>query len=154
MPPFKTNMSLKLFKHTFYIDQFAIKEGEIVTLDPKEETYTFSLTLEGMGMFEEEYGEPVYDVLFRNINNEDLAIDGEISSRDFIRALACSSYLKIENNQVFNNDATKEEFKALPIYRSVSSDLTFVRELVAMAFACATEDRKKKSKNNGKKEKN
>lgn len=140
---------MKILKHTFVEERFGLVDGEVVELDPVETTLHFSLTLNAMGMFEEEYGESVIEVLLRNIGQDGQATGDEITSRAFVMALACSTFLKIENNEVFNNNATKEEFKTLPFYKSVASDIQFVSELIKMSFDCIM-DRKVKGESKGK----
>lgn len=142
-------MCMKILKYTFIEDKFGVVDGEVVELDPIETTLRFSLTLNAMGMFEEEYGESVIEVLLRNIGENGQAVGDEITSRTFVMALASATYLKVENNEVYNNNATKDEFKTLPFYKSVASDIQFVSELIKMSFDCIM-DRKAKGEKKGK----
>lgn len=132
---------MEILKHTFEIPKLGVVNGDIVELDPERVTCSFALTIKALELFEEEYGEPIINVLFGNNN-------GEVTTGRFVRALACSMYLKIADGQILQNEATKEEFQNLEIYQSVASDLTFTANLVTTAVKSIEEKTKKDSANN------
>lgn len=132
---------MEILKHTFEVTKLGVIDGEIVELDPEKITCHFALTLKALEMFEDEYGEPIINVLFAS-NNSDLA------SGRFVRALSCSMYLKVVDGQIMQNEATKEEFQNLAIYQSVGSDLTFATLLVSSAVKAVEEKAKKDAENN------
>lgn len=133
---------MEILKHTFEIERYGVQDGEVVDLDPEMITCRFSLTIKAMELFEEEYGKPVISVLFGGK-------DGEATSTAFIKALACACYFVIDGSNIKQNQATKEQFKNLEIYESVSSDLAFTSELVGLAVKCIENRVKKSQKNNG-----
>lgn len=125
---------MKTLKHTFYKDNIGLKDGEVVELDPTKYECQFAVTTKSLELFEDEYGKPLINVIFGN------QVDGVVSGEEtqsgkFVRALACASYLKIENNEVYQSEATRDEFKSLDIYKSCSSDMGFVVQLLGMAIA-------------------
>ena len=160
-------MAKEIYKHTFYVDQVNLVDGELVIGDPVEYTYTFSLVMKGMDLFEKEYGQPLIKTLtdiVRSTNvktveelehlddNMDflLNMSGSILDGKFIKALACASYIKIENGQAINNEMTAEEFKNLPAYDYVTSDFEFLGKMLSMALSCIQDDSGKKKQNQGK----
>lgn len=132
---------MQILKHKFEVENIGIKDGEIVALDPTIIDCNFSLTIKALELFEEEYGKPIINALFGK-NRE------ESTSSDFVKALACSSYFIIENNQIIQNQATKESFKNLEIYKTLGSDLSFTTEIVSMALKCVEEETNKNVENN------
>lgn len=133
---------MKILKYTFYKDNLTVIDGEIVEADPTPYTLNFSLTMKGLELFEEEYGTPIINILLK-----EYAYEAE--SIEFLRALACSTYLKIDNNQVIQNEATVQEFKDMEeIYKSCASDAVFKVQLVSMAIECIEERAKKVKENN------
>lgn len=134
---------MKIFNYTFFKDNLAVIDGEIVETDPTEYNMSFSLTMKGLELFEDEYETPIVNVLLRDNSFETESID-------FIRAVACSTYLKIEDGKVVQNEATLKEFKEdfADIYKSCASDAAFKVQLIAMCIECI-EDRSKKATKNG-----
>ena len=124
------------------MERLGVVDGEIVELDPERIECMFSLTNKALELFEEEFGKPIINVLFGKYG-DDYTQNGQ-----FIRALACSCYLKLEDNSIRQNQATKEAFKKLEIYPTLASDLQFVTELVSMAIECIEEKTKKTVENN------
>ena len=120
---------MKIFRYKFYKDNLTVLNGEVVEADPTVYEMTFSLTMKALELFEEEYGTPVINVLLRENN-------GEAETIEFIRALACSTYLKIDNNQIIQNEASMQEFKESEVYKSCASDAPFKVQLVNMAIEC------------------
>ena len=135
---------MEQFKWTFEKENLGTKDGEIIELDPTVYHCQFALTLKALGMFEEEYGKPLMNVVFGGSGNDIDDQNTELGSPEFIRALACSTYIKIDNNQVYQNEATRDEFKNLEIYQSCANDLMFIGELVKAATKAIVE----KVKNN------
>lgn len=135
---------MKVLKYTFENRKLGVIDGDIVELDPEYITCHFSLTLKATELFEEEYGKPVINVLFRGDKNDD------ISTGRFIRALASSMYLEVNNGQILQNEVTQEHFQDLEIYKSIASDLIFVSELTDCAMLCIDEQIKNSTKNNKK----
>lgn len=133
---------MKVLKYTFENEQLGIVDGEIVTLDPELIPCHFSLTLKAAGLFEEEYGKPIINVLFKTDSSD------EMSMGRFIRALASSMYFEIENGKIVQNEITKEHFQDLPIYGAVASDLYFVGQIIDCAMQCIDDQTTKSAKNN------
>lgn len=134
---------MEILKHTFEIERYGVQDGEVVDLDPELITCRFSLTIKAMELFEEEFGKPIITVLF---GGDPSGID----SSDFIKALACSCYFVLENNTIKQNQATKEAFKNLEIYNTLSSDVAFTADLTGMVYKCIENRTQKSLKNNGK----
>ena len=147
---------MKTLKYTFYKENIGVKEGELVELDPTTYECQFAVTMKSLELFEDEYGKPLINVIFGNQVNGVVSGD-ETQSGAFVRALACASYIKIENNEVLQNEATKDEFKNLEIYNSVSSDLGFAAQLLGLAIGNIQERTQKaleEAKRNNKPRKN
>lgn len=144
---------MKLVKHTFKKQgQLRIEGDELKTTTEVFDLY-FSLPISALGLFEEEYGKPLVDIIIKNTNNKGVTNGEELDSIEFSRALACSMYLKVVDGTVYNNEETKEEFKNMEIYKTIASDLPLRIELVRNAINCindinssSTKDKSKKSK--------
>lgn len=144
---------MKLVKHTFKKQgQLRIEGDELKTTTEVFDLY-FSLPISALGLFEEEYGKPLVDIIIKNTNNKGVTNGEELDSIEFSRALACSMYLKVVDGTVYNNEETKEEFKNMEIYKTIASDLPLRVELVRNAINCindinssSTKDKSKKSK--------
>lgn len=160
----KENMAKEIYKHTFYVDQVSVVDGELIIGDPVEYTYNFSLVMKGMDLFEKEYGKPLISTLTNIVRETNVKTVEELENLDdnmdfllgmsssfidgkFIKALACASYIKIENNQPINNEFTAEEFKQLPVYPYVTSDFEFLGKMLSMAVSCIQDDNPKKKQN-------
>lgn len=133
---------MKVLKYTFENEQLGIVDGEIVTLDPELIECHFSLTLKATGLFEEEYGKPIINVLFKPDRSD------EMSTGRFIRALASSMYFEVDNGKIIQNEITKEHFQNLPIYQAVANDLVFVGQITDCAMQCIDDQVTKSTKNN------
>lgn len=164
-------MAKEIYKHTFYVDQVSVVDGELIIGDPIEYTYNFSLVMKGMDLFEKEYGKPLIASLTSIVKETNVKTVEELENLDnnmdfllnmtdsfidgkFIRALACASYIKIENNQAINNEMTVEEFKESPVFPYITGDFDFLGKMLSMAISCIQDDVPKKNKNNQKKGKN
>ena len=130
---------MKLVKHTFKQSEgkLEIINDELVE-KKKEITLYFSLPMSALGLFEEEYGKPLVDVIINNTRGKNKG--DELDSLDFSRALACSMYLKFSNGNVTNDNASKEEFKNMELFKSVASDLPLRIALVNCAIDCLNDD--------------
>lgn len=146
----------QIFSHTFYEEHIAVKDGELVLLDPTEYTMHFSLKMKGTDLFEQEYGKPLFptitkilastqvkdpsDLTDSNIvtllENSDALLDSK-----WVKALATACYIKIEGAEAFNNEQTALEFKESPVYSLVASDFEFIGKLLSMAIDCLMDDK-------------
>lgn len=155
-----------IIKHTFTETTLAIEDGELVEKVVSEKEYRFSLNMKGLDLFEREYGKPLIKTLTKVIKNVDFAtlqniqdasnrnvgsimgaIDNLIDA-DFLKALACSSFISIVDGQPVNNDLTKEQFKESFAYGEMLNDIDFVVELLNMAIDCVFSKTKKKESGN------
>lgn len=152
----------EIIKHTFYVEQVSVVDGELVVGDPIEYTYNFTLLIKGFDLFEREYGKPIMQVLtklFKETGVEDFdnidkagTIKNIINANEtlfdakFIKALACASYVKINNSMPINNDITVQEFKESEVYELVTSDLDFITELLSMTLDCLNRKEENKKK--------
>lgn len=152
---------MKIIQHTFTIDGLRVMNGELREVEKVSEEYTFSLLHKGFGLFESEYGSPLFTALMgklKGINVEELDVSNEetitkildILEDKFIKALACASYIKIENDEFHNNGVTCDEFKKTLAYQKVSSDIDFVTKLIQMIIESLPKSKAKK-KQTGKK---
>ena len=137
---------MKILKYVFENERLGVVDGEVVTLDPELITCYFSLTVKATSLFEEEYGKPLINVLFKADKDED------ISTGRFYRALASCMYLEVDNGKVLQNEITKEHFQDLEIYPAISNDLVFVSQLTDCAMQCIDDQVKKSTKNNKREE--
>lgn len=130
---------MKLVKHTFKESEGTLEiiDDEVIE-KKKETTLCFSLPMSALGLFEEEYGKPLVDVIINNTRGRTKG--DELDSIEFSRALASSMYLKIENGKVTNDDASKEEFKNMELFKSVASDLPLRIALVNCAIECLNDE--------------
>lgn len=131
---------MKLVKHKFKESngKLEIVNDELQEISKEIELY-FSLPMSALGLFEEEYGKPLVDVIINNTRGNKTKGE-ELDSIDFSRALACSMYIKVENGEVSNDNASKEEFKNMHLYQSVASDLPLRIKLVNCAIDCLNDD--------------
>lgn len=154
---------MKTFKHTFEDSQLVLIDGEVQEVDPVRYEATFSLTTASLLMFEEEYGQPLMSAMTTLIPQS--ALKGEegtdfttdeilnfLNTR-FIRALACSTYLKIENGKIFNNESSKREFKESPMNELCLTDFDFVQNIMTLATNCLYSGNAKTSSSNQPKKK-
>ena len=147
---------MKTFKHTFEESQLVVIDGEIQEADPIKYEATFSLTTAALLMFEEEYGQPLMTAMTDMIPASALKSTDVDFTRDeilgflntkFIRALRCSSYLKIENGKIFNNEASKKEFKESPMNELCLTDFDFIQNIMSLAITCLYNEKTQKVKN-------
>lgn len=146
----------QIFKHTFYEDKIAVKDGELVLLDPEEYTMNFSLKMKGTDLFEQEYGKPLFPTITKILaktevkNPEDLKEDDFVALLEnsdallesrWLKALATACYIKIDGAQVYNNEQTAMEFKESPVYSLVASDFEFIGKLLSMTIECLMDDK-------------
>lgn len=137
---------MKTFKHTFEDAQLVLIDGEVKEVDPAKYEANFSLTTASLLMFEEEYGQPLMSAMtslipssaLKNGENTDFTTDEVLKflNTRFIRALACSTYLKIENGKIFNNASSKKEFKESPMNELCLTDFDFIQNLMSLATSC------------------
>ena len=86
-----------------------------------------------------------------NKDNEQDSV-GQLLDKNFIKNLACASYVKIEGNAFHNNRKTCEEFKKKQFYEKINEDLDFIGELIEMASDCINDKKiMNKAKNSKKK---
>lgn len=143
---------MKLVKHTFKEQgKLEIIDDELITKQNEFELY-FSLPMSALGLFEEEYGKPLVDVIIKNTAGSKIKGE-ELDSIEFSRAIACSMYIKVENGVVSNDEASKEEFKNMDIYKSIASDLPLRVKLVNCAIECLNDDATSSTKGDTKKSK-
>ena len=133
---------MKVLKYTFENEQLGVVDGEIVTLDPELITCHFSLTVKATALFEEEYGKPLINVLFKADKGDDM------NTGRFYRALASSMYFEVQNGKIVQNEITKEHFQDMEIYPAIANDLVFVSQLTDCAMQCIDDQVKKATKNN------
>lgn len=147
---------MKTFKHTFEDSQLVLIDGEVKEVDPVKYEATFSLTTASLLMFEEEYGQPLMTAMTSMIPQSALKNTEEDFTRDeilgflntkFIRALRCSTYLKIENGKIFNNEASKKEFKESPMNELCLTDFDFIQNIMSLATTCLYNEKTQKVKN-------
>lgn len=148
---------MKTFKHVFEEPQLVIIDGDIQEADPARYEATFSLTTASLLMFEEEYGQPLITAMTSMIpqnalsqkDNEDFTKEDilDFLNAKFIRALASACYIKIDNGKIYNNIASKNEFKESPMNELCLTDLDFIQSLMSLATQCLySEANKKKQK--------
>lgn len=130
---------MKIIKHTFKIPKLRVVDGELIEDGYMEETCTFTLLHKGVGLYEELADKPLMASLVE-FNGENVNDNVKnILNKDFIRNLACASYVKIENNTFHNNRSTAEEFKKKPFFNKINEDLSFVEKLINMSADCLTD---------------
>lgn len=140
---------MQFLKYKFYTEELVYENGEIKELDQEGQEFYFTLTLKSMELFEQEYHKPLISILLQD-NNSD-----EVNSYEFIKALACSTYLKIEDYKILQNEFTQEEFKSFDVYKLCAGDMGFTAQVVGMAIQCIEDRAARASKNNeGKQGKN
>lgn len=157
-------------KHTFTEYGVTVVNGELVEQAGIEKEYNFTLKNNGLKLFEQEFGKPLIKALTKILQTVDInklqsmtedsdvsdviiATDGLIDDK-FIRALACASYNKIEDNKAINNEQTVEEFKNSFVYDAMLTDIKFITELLNMAVSCIFEETKKQNNQSKRKVKN
>lgn len=143
---------MKIFKHTFKIPQLAVVNDELVEVDPKEETYTFTLLHSGIGVFEENYGKSLIGALmaYQKLTKEEQVVE-LLDDKRFISELAAASYVKMENGKFENNRATADEFKHKEVAEHLS-DIDFIVGLIQMASATISNNTKQKTQGKTKKQ--
>ncbi len=135
----------KILKYTFRIPRLEVVNDELVESGFNEETYTFTLLHKGIGLFEEIASKPLMAYMLE-IDMQDKESIAQLLSKDFIPNLARASYTKVENGRFYNNRATAEEFKKLPVFQNLRDDITFATELIQMATECMIDVEKAKAK--------
>ena len=154
---------MKTFKHTFEDSQLVLIDGEVQEVDPVKYEATFSLTTASLLMFEEEYGQPLMSAMTTLIpasalkGNEDTDFTTDeilkfLNTR-FIRALACSTYLKIDNGKIYNNLTSKNEFKESPMNELCLTDFDFIQNIMSLATQCLYSGNAKNTSNTPSKKK-
>ena len=99
---------MKIIKHTFTVPSLQVVNGELIEVGSKKETCTFTLLSKGIGLYEELADEPLMASLLKfNKDNEQDSV-GQLLDKNFIKNLACASYVKIEGNAFHNNRKTCE----------------------------------------------
>ena len=143
---------MKIIKHTFTVPSLQVVNGELTEVGSKKETCTFTLLSKGIGLYEELADEPLMASLLKfNKENEQDSV-GQLLDKNFIKNLACASYVKIEGNAFHNNRKTCEEFKKKQLYEKINEDLDFIGELIEMASDCINDKKiMNKAKNSKKK---
>lgn len=137
------------------------KDGSFKLVTKKFDPITlhFSLLHHGHSLFEQEYGKSVMSALAGNANDNAIVAEKnltkELLSAEFIQALACASYIKVDpqTGAMHNNALTIKEFKAMPIYSQITNDFVFIGKLNEMLMDCLPKNEEKKSNNNGNKNK-
>lgn len=137
----------KIIKHTFTIPDLHVENGELVEGTPVTKTYQFTLLYKGVGIYEEAVGKPLFDELLGALNSFDPKETdvAKVLNKEFIKNLACCSYVKIDGNNFHNNRATFEEFKRSAVYPLIEQDFVFINKLINMAVDCLYDKEKKKS---------
>lgn len=135
---------MKIVKHTFIDEEMKVENDEIIT-EEHETEMCFSLPLSALGLFEEEYGKPLTDIIIEVISNENST---ELDQIKFSRALASCMYLKVDNYTIVNNETTKDEFKNSKFYNSVASDIILRNKLIECVIECINDKAAKNNKNN------
>lgn len=125
---------MKILKYTFTIPQLIVEDGELIEMDAKDETYTFTLLFKGIDLFEKIYNKPLLTELAKLSNMGDDTIKN--LDVDMIKALARASYCKIEGDAFHQNMATAEEFSKTSAYSRLGTDTNFMVELLNMAVEC------------------
>lgn len=146
----------QIFTHTFYEENIAVKDGELVLLDPTEYTMHFSLKMKGTDLFEQEYGKPLFPTITKILANTQVSNPSDLNEATivallensdalleskWIKALATACYIKVEGAQVSNNEQTALEFKESPVYSLVASDFEFIGKLMEMAIDCLMDEK-------------
>ena len=153
-----------IIKYKFKLEQVELVNEEPVVTN-KEESYYFSLSHKGFGLFEEEYGKSLLSTLIDKVaslnltnlkvnesddENEEVELNEDtiemltnIMESKFIKALAAASYIKIENNQVHNNKVTVNEFKSTLAYSKLETDITFINKMLNLAINSLPTEKKK-----------
>ena len=130
---------MKIIKHTFTVPSLQVVNGELKEVGSKTETCTFTLLSKGIGLYEELADEPLMASLLKfNKDNEQDSV-GQLLDKNFIKNLACASYVKIEGNAFHNNRKTCEEFKKKQFYEKINEDLDNNRILNKHSI-CALEE--------------
>lgn len=139
---------MKIVKHNFEIQKGLEINGDEIVENSEIVELSFSLPLSALGLFEEEYGKPLVDLIVASLNSKD--DNSTFNQVDFTRALACCMYLKIDSGKVINDQTSKEEFKNMDIYKSVASDLVLRTKLVQCAIDCINDNMSKTQNASGK----
>ena len=128
----------KIIKHTFKLPNLIVKDGELVEDKETTETYTFTLLFKGIGLYEDIAGTPLINSLMNAMVQEgnEMEAVSKIMDKQFIKDLACASYVKIVGDKFHNNRATAEEFKKSQVYPYIENDYEFIVELITMATEC------------------
>lgn len=147
-------------KYTFIKDDIKFVEGEMIETEGEKVECTFTLKMNALKLFENEYGKPLLKALINilkntNINSLNAVAEGDetpanaleiselLMDADFIKALASSTYVKIENNQGYNNETTQEEFKQSFMYDICVNDIKFITQLISMSTKAIFDEKKK-----------
>ena len=155
-------------KYKFYKDNIKFVDGELIETEGESVECTFTLKMNALKLFENEYGKPLLKALINILKNTNLDSLNEIADgkdnasnaleisdllmdADFIKALASSAYVKIENNQGYNNEITQEEFKNSFMYNACANDVMFITQLITMTTKSIFDDKKKDEGKRGKK---
>lgn len=132
----------KIIKYEFEIPQLELVDGELVEKQSRKETYTFTLLHKGIGVYEEMAKEPLIKTLISlSKKSKDEVVEAVLNTK-FLLDLASASYVKIENGKFFNNRATCEEFRKMPVAQHIN-DVNFAMALVGMATDCMIDTTKK-----------
>lgn len=127
---------MKILKYTFDIPQYDIDDGDLIELEPKKETHTFTLLFKGMGVYEKLTDAPLITDVQRMAN--------KVLDINFVKNVACASWCKIENNQLHQNLSTAEDFKKTEAFNRIQSDMEFTNQLIDMVMDCCLSEQQKK----------
>lgn len=144
----------KVIEHTFEVETLELKNGHIETVK-KEEKHLFSLVGAGFRLFEQEYGSPLFNTIMNKMGNIDinqfkeiktvtsdqLSMMNDLLDVKFLSAVACASYLVIEDNEIIHNDLTATQFKETKAYQQMSNDYNFIVKLLDMIVNAMPKDK-------------
>lgn len=131
---------METLKYKFEIPNVKIVDGDVVEDTPTEYECMFSLTVKSLELFEEETGRVLLNALFSD--------EQYTTKPEYIRALACCCYFKIDGNSFVQNESTKDEFKKMPFYKTLGNDSLFIVNLQNMVIKSIAESNEKAKKAN------
>lgn len=130
---------MKVIKHNFDHVEFVEKNGRPIRKESHESGF-FSLTVAGLGAFEEMYGESLLTKLAsfeQETKGKNSAEIVKMLDSKFVKTLAAVSYLPVGQGKGLNDVRQNAIlFKETDMYDACSEDIGFVLELINMVLEC------------------
>lgn len=129
-------------------------DGDLKEVHLKPRMLHFSLVHKGHSLFEAEFGKTVMagllDVIGRttekNIDTESIS---KLIGGDFIKSLASSSYIQLNDSGFKNDESTQLDFRDIPGVESLFSDIDFITELINMTVESLPKNREERRSSKG-----